>query len=220
LVLDILQLSGDFRVRLSSINPMEIDNELIHLMAETEKICSHLHIPLQSGDDTILKSMSRNYNRHQYLDVAQRAINIIPGLGLGADVIVGFPEETEEAFENTRSLIEQLPFSYLHVFSYSPRRGTEAYRIKDDVPGNIKKQRSQILTKLVGQKSLKIRESFLGKQEIVLVENQRDTKSGWLKGHTGNFIPVIIEGGDSLKNNLVPVTLKEVSEHQVIGCVQ
>ena len=220
LVRDILDLSGDFRVRLSSINPMEIDNDLIRLMAETEKLCSHLHIPLQSGDDTTLKSMRRNYNRHQYLDVTQRAINAIPGLGLGADVIVGFPGETEEAFESTRNLIEQLPFSYLHVFSYSPRRGTEAHQIKDDVPGNIKKQRNQILTQLVGQKSLKIRESFLGQQETVLLENQRDKKSGWLKGHTGNYIPVILEGPDSLKNSMVPVTLQRVSEQQVIGCAQ
>lgn len=220
LVREIVELPGDFRVRLSSINPMEIDNDLIRLIAETEKLCSHLHIPLQSGDDTTLKSMRRNYNRHQYLEVVQRALSVIPGLGLGADVIVGFPGETEEAFENTRNLIEQLPFSYLHVFSYSPRRGTEAHQLKDDVPGNIKKQRSQILSQLVNQKSLKIRESFLGQQQTVLLENQRDTKSGWLKGHTGNYIPVILEGNDSLKNNLVPVTLQRVSQHQVIGCAQ
>ena len=220
LVRDIVEIPGNFRVRLSSINPMEIDKDLIRLIAETEKLCSHLHIPLQSGDDTTLKSMRRNYNRNQYLEVTQRAIDIIPRLGLGADVIVGFPGETEEAFEKTRNLIEQLPFSYLHVFPYSSRRGTEAHQIKDDVPGNIKKQRSQILTKLVGQKSLKIRERFLGQRETVLIENQRDKNSGWLKGHTGNFIPVTLEGADSLKNSLAPVTLKEVSGHQVIGCVQ
>jgi len=220
LVRDIVEIPGNFRVRLSSINPMEIDKDLIRLIAETEKLCSHLHIPLQSGDDTTLKSMRRNYNRNQYLEVTQRAIDIIPRLGLGADVIVGFPGETEEAFEKTRNLIEQLPFSYLHVFPYSSRRGTEAHQIKDDVPGNIKKQRSQVLTQLVGQKSLEIRERFLGQRETVLIENQRDKNSGWLKGHTGNFIPVTLEGADSLKNSLVPVTLKEVSEHQVIGCVQ
>ena len=137
LVQDIIQLPGDFRVRLSSINPMEIDNDLIRLIAETEKICSHLHIPLQSGDNNILKQMRRNYTREQYIEVVHRAINTIPNLGLGADVIVGFPGETDAAFENTRKLIEELPFSYLHVFSYSPRRGTEANDYKDDVPGNI-----------------------------------------------------------------------------------
>jgi len=220
LVYDIVELSGDFRVRLSSINPMEIDNDLIQMMAETEKLCSHLHIPLQSGDDNILKAMRRNYNRRQYLDVVQRAITAIPGLGLGADVIVGFPGETEEAFENTRSLIEQFPFSYLHVFSYSPRRGTEAHQLKDNIPGNIKKQRNQILTQLISRKALKYREQFINQRETVLIENQRDTKSGWLKGHTSNYIPVLLEGSDSLKNHLVPVTLQNISEQQVTGCVQ
>ncbi len=219
LVHDIVALPGDFRVRLSSINPMEIDDDLIQLIAETEKLCSHLHIPLQSGDDTILSAMRRNYNRSQYLEVVQRAIATIPGLGLGADVIVGFPGETEIEFENTRNLIEQLPFSYLHVFSYSPRRGTEAHHLKDNVPGNIKKQRNQCLTQIANQKALKIREKILGQQETVLIENQRDTKSGWLKGHTGNYIPVILEGNDALKNSLIPVTLQSVSEHQVIGCL-
>ena len=220
LVQEIVEIPGNFRVRLSSINPMEIDSDLMRLIAESEKLCSHLHIPLQSGDDRILQSMRRNYNREQYLEVAERALNIIPGLGLGADVIVGFPGETEEEFENTRSLIEQLPFSYLHVFSYSPRRGTEAHQLKDNVPGNIKKQRNQILTQLVNKKSQRIRESFLGKQETVLVENQRDTKSGWLKGHTGNYIPLTFEGSDSLKNRLVPVTINSVSQTRVTGCVQ
>jgi len=220
LVRDIVKLSGDFRVRLSSINPMEIDNDLIRLISETENLCSHLHIPMQSGDSAILKSMRRNYNRQQYLEVVHRAVNAIPGLGLGADVIVGFPGETEEQFESTRELIEQLPFSYLHVFSYSPRRGTEAHQFKDNVPGNIKKQRNQTLTQLANQKALKYREKFLGQKETVLLENQRDTKSGWLKGHTGNYIPVILEGADALKNNLVPVTLQKISESQVAGCVQ
>jgi threonylcarbamoyladenosine tRNA methylthiotransferase MtaB len=220
LVHDIVELPGDFRVRLSSINPMEIDNDLIRLIAETEKLCSHLHIPLQSGDDKILSAMRRNYSRSQYLDVVERAIDIIPGLGLGADVIVGFPGETEEEFENTRQLIEQLPFSYLHVFTYSPRRGTEAHQLKDNIPGNIKKQRSHCLTQIVNQKAMKMREKILGQQETVLIENQRDIKSGWLKGHTSNYIPVILEGDDALKNNLVPVTLQALSESQVIGCVQ
>lgn len=220
LVHDIAEVPGDFRVRLSSINPMEIDNELIGLIRENEKICSHLHIPLQSGDDTILKNMRRNYNRSQYLEVVQRAIATIPRLGLGADIIVGFPGETEERFENTLELIEQLPFSYLHVFSYSPRRETEAQQLKDNIPGNIKKQRNRALTQLVAQKATKFRQQFSGQQETVLIENQRDTKSGLLKGHTGNYIPVMVAGPDSLKNNLVPVTLQRVSEQQVTGCAQ
>jgi len=219
LVEDIIQLPGDFRVRLSSINPMEIDNDLIRLIAETEKICSHLHIPLQSGDNNILKQMRRNYTREQYIEVVHRAINTIPNLGLGADVIVGFPGETDAAFENTRKLIEELPFSYLHVFSYSPRRGTEANDYKDDVPGNIKKKRNKILTQLIEEKGLEFRNKSLNTIATVLIENQRDKNSGKLKGHTDNYIPISLDGPDPLKNCLIPITLQNISGNFVEGCV-
>ena len=219
LVQDIIQLPGDFRVRLSSINPMEIDNDLIRLIAETEKLCSHLHIPLQSGDNKILKQMRRNYTREQYIEVIHRAVNAIPNLGLGADVIVGFPGETDAAFENTRKLIEELPFSYLHVFSYSPRRGTEANDYKDDIPGNIKKERNKILTQLIAEKGLEFRNKSLNTIATVLIENQRDKNSGKLKGHTDNYIPISLDGPDPLKNCLIPITLQNISGNFVEGCV-
>ena len=219
LVQDIIQLPGDFRVRLSSINPMEIDNDLIRLIAETEKICSHLHIPLQSGDNKILKQMRRNYTREQYIEVIHQAVNSIPNLGLGADVIVGFPGETDAAFENTRKLIEELPFSYLHVFSYSPRRGTEANDYKDDIPGNIKKERNKILTQLIKEKGLEFRNKSLNTIATVLIENQRDKNNGKLKGHTDNYIPISLDGPDPLKNCLIPITLQNISGNFVEGCV-
>ena len=219
LVQDIIELPGDFRVRLSSINPMEIDNDLIRLIAETEKICSHLHIPLQSGDNKILKQMRRNYTREQYIEVVHRATTAFPNLGLGADVIVGFPGETDAAFENTRNLIEELPFSYLHVFSYSPRRGTEANDYKDDIPGNIKKERNKILTQLIKEKGLEFRNKSLNTIATVLIENQRDKNSGKLKGHTDNYIPISLDGPDPLKNCLIPITLKNISGNFVEGCV-
>ena len=219
LVQDIIELPGDFRVRLSSINPMEIDNDLIRLIAETEKICSHLHIPLQSGDNKILKQMRRNYTREQYIEVIHRAVNTIPNLGLGADVIVGFPGETDVAFENTRKLIEELPFSYLHVFSYSPRRGTEANDYKDDIPGNIKKERNKILTQLIKEKGLEFRNKSLNTIATVLIENQRDKNNGKLKGHTDNYIPISLDGPDPLKNCLIPITLQNISGNFVEGCV-
>ena len=219
LVQDIIKLPGDFRVRLSSINPMEIDNDLIRLIAETEKICSHLHIPLQSGDNKILKQMRRNYTREQYIEVIHRAVNAIPNLGLGADVIVGFPGETDAAFENTRKLIEELPFSYLHVFSYSPRRGTEANDYKDDIPGNIKKERNKILTQLIKEKGLEFRNKSLNTIATVLIENQRDKNNGKLKGHTDNYIPISLDGPDPLKNCLIPITLQNISGNFVEGCV-
>ena len=219
LVRDILKIPGDFRIRLSSINPMEIDNYLIQLIAQTEKLCSYLHIPLQSGDNSTLYRMRRNYNREQYINVVNRAVRAIPNLGLGADVIVGFPGETEIAFENTRKLIEELPFSYLHVFSYSPRRGTEANEFKDDVPGKIKKERNKILTQLAKEKGLKFKSKFLKKTATVLIESQRDKNNGKLKGHTDNYIPIILNGPDTLKNQLMPITLKRISENYIEGCL-
>ncbi len=220
LVRDIVRLKGDFRVRLSSINPMEIDDDLVRLIADTENLCPHLHVPLQSGDDGILNRMRRNYNSQQYIDVISRAAEKIPHLGLGADVIVGFPGETEESFERTRKLVESLPFTYLHNFSYSLRKGTEAAGFTNNVPKAVKKTRNKILTDLAAVKSLDFRKKFLGQTLTVLIENQRDLSTGLLKGHTENYIPVLVEGDDSLKNLLVPVTIREVSPHRVAGCPQ
>ncbi len=214
LVRDILRLKGDFRVRISSINPMEIDRDLIALMADHENLCPHFHIPLQSGDDAVLARMRRNYNAAQYLDVTRQALDAIPDLALGADVIVGFPGESDAHFENTRRLIEALPFSYLHVFTYSPRRGTEAHGFKDNLPKAVKKERNRILTELAQEKSLRFRRRFVGRTATVLLENQNDAQ-GRLKGHTEHYIPVALEGADRLKNRLVPVRIESVSPGQV-----
>ena len=211
---DILKLKGEFRVRISSINPMEIDNDLIQLMADHENLCPHFHIPLQSGDDAVLARMRRNYNSAQYLDVVHRALDKIPDLGLGADVIVGFPGETDAGFENTRKLIASLPFSYLHAFTYSPRRGTEAHGFKDNLRNTVKKERNRILTELAKEKALAFRQRFLGRTATVLLENQNDA-DGRLKGHTEHYIPVAVSGGDHLKNRLVPVRIESVSDRQV-----
>ena len=219
LVRDIVRLEGDFRVRLSSINPMEIDDDLLQLIAGHEKLCPHLHIPLQSGDDAILSGMRRNYNSRQYLDTVHRALDKIACLGLGADVIVGFPGETDACFENTRKIIEDLPFSYLHVFTYSPRRGTEAYDFKDNIPKAVKKERNRILTDLAREKSLRFRKRFLNQTVTVLFENHRDPATGDLRGYSEHYLAVTAKGGDRFKNRLVPVKITEVTEHRVSGCL-
>ncbi len=204
LVEEILKLEGAFRVRLSSINPMEIDDRLIDLMAENEKLCPHLHIPLQSGDDHILKRMRRNYDTRQYEDVVQRAAEKVPNLGLGADIIVGFPGETDAMFESTRAMVEKLPYSYLHVFTYSSRPKTEAERFHNDVPDKIKKERNRVLTELGKKKSVQFRKQFIGRTLNLLVETQRDKTTGQLKGHSENYIPVHIHGDDSPEGGAKP----------------
>jgi threonylcarbamoyladenosine tRNA methylthiotransferase MtaB len=219
LVENILNLEGEFRVRLSSINPMEIDDTLIELMAERDNLCPHFHIPLQSGDDTLLSRMRRNYNTRQYREVIEKAVDRNPGLGLGADIIVGFPGESDAMFENTRQMIEDLPFTTLHVFSYSPRKGTEAAGFINDVPKAVKKERNKILTDLGNQKARQFRESLLDQTVPVLVENSRDPQTGRLRGHSDTYIPVSFEGSDEWMNRIVPVRVTEVLEQQVSGCL-
>ena len=218
LVRDIANLPGEFRVRLSSINPMEIDDHLIELIAQHEKICPHLHIPLQSGDTEILSKMRRNYDAEQYKHITQHATNRITPLGLGADVIVGFPGENEKSFECTRKLIEELPFSYLHVFSYSPRSGTEAYNFKNNIKNTIKKERNLILSNLVREKAHLFYKSFIGKKVTVLIEEPK--VDGVLKGYSEHYIPVRIDTESSLKNQLVPVIIKDVQKNELVGCLE
>ena len=219
LLQDIADLPGDFRVRLSSINPMEIDDDLVALVSRHKKICPHFHIPLQSGDDTILSRMRRNYTARQYELVVRRATERIAPLGLGADVIVGFPGETEEQFERTRQLIEDLPFSYLHVFSYSPRNGTEAAGFKNNISKIVKRERNRILTELAKRKSLEFRRGFIGQTATVLIESSEDN-DGTLKGHSEHYIPIRVRGEAPMRNRLIPVRIEEANENQVIGCVQ
>ena len=219
LVADILELPGNFRVRLSSINPMEIEDDLIRLMAESEKLCPHFHIPLQSGDDVVLKNMRRNYNSMQYRMTLERVLKVIPNPGLGADVIVGFPGETEAQFENTRRMIEDFPFTYLHVFSYSPRKGTTAFDLNNDIPNAVKKERNQILTSLARDKARTFRENLVGQKASLLIENSRDPETGELRGHTERYIPMAVEGSDEWVNRLAPVRIMKVNDQKVQGCL-
>ena len=219
LVREIADLPGNFRIRLSSINPMEIEDDLLRLVAHHEKVCPHLHIPLQSGDDAVLSPMRRNYNVAQYRDVVERAVDQIPHLGLGADVIAGFPGETEANFEKTYRLIEELPFSYLHVFTYSPRKGTDAYFMKENIPKAVKKERNRRLTELAKTKSLEFQKRFTHKTVYVLVEESREKTTGKLRGHTEHYIPVSFDGEDSHMNRILPIIIEDVSEQQVSGCL-
>lgn len=219
LVEEIANLNGNFRVRLSSINPMEIDDHLIDIVALHEKVCPHFHIPLQSGDTEILLKMRRNYDAEQYEYIARRATKRIAPLGLGADVIVGFPGESEASFERTRKLIEELPFSYLHVFSYSPRSGTEAHSFRNNIKNIIKKERNFILSDLVKKKAHSFYKSFIGKKVTVLIE-ERKQKDGVLKGHSEHYIPVRIYAETALQNQLVPVLIKDIQNNELIGCLE
>ena len=193
------------RIRLSSIEPREVTDELIELMAAEERICRHFHIPLQSGDNDILHRMNRNYDVEFYEELILKIKDKIQYAGIGCDVIVGYPGEKESHFENTYRFIEKLPLTYLHVFSYSPREGTAAFSRKETVKGNVKAERSEILRRLGEEKNICFRNSHVGKIVEVLVEDEWDEATGLLKGYTGNYLRVMIQNDENPHPHLNPL---------------
>ncbi len=222
-LLDLLQhLAGDdrltnVRIRLSSIEPNEITDELIDFISCSHLVCPHLHIPLQSGDEIILKRMNRGYTPADFKHIIEKLAASIPGLNIGVDVIAGFPGETETHFQNTLRFIQELPVGYLHVFPYSRRPGTPAALLPDHVPERIKKQRTAVLRELSVGKKKRFYASFLNKTLPVLVEGKRDRKSRRLKGFSSNYIPVLIDGPDELMGNEIKVRVVDVQEASVYG---
>ena len=200
------------RVRLGSMEPMEIGDELVELAASSPFFCDHFHIPLQSGDDDILKRMKRPYTAQRFRDLATIIHKASPTAAIGADVIVGFPGETEAQFENTCKLLESLPLAYLHVFPFSPRERTPAASFDGKIDGETMKARTAKVRAIGDAAKKRFMEQAIGTKVEVLVERVRDKKSGRLKGLTSNYIPVQIEGDDDLMNTLVPVTLTQIHD--------
>lgn len=208
------------RIRLSSIEPRELTDVVIGQMAENDLFCRHFHIPLQSGDDDILKRMQRPYTAAYFDRLSQKIISSMPDAAIGADVLVGFPGETEKAFENTVALIEALPITYLHVFPFSARPGTPAANFADPLSPETIKTRCRRLRVLGGEKKNRFFRRHIGQTMRVLVENKRDHATGRLKGLSSNYIHVLIDGDDDLKNRLVQVEITQVDEsNRVIGQV-
>ncbi len=150
------------RLRLSSVEPMDFSDDLLELMANSPRIAKHVHAPLQTGSDRILRLMHRKYRPRHYADRVNRARTLMPDAAIGADVMVGFPGETEPDFEDSRRFIEQMPFTYLHVFTYSERPGTPAAEAPGSVPASLRKERNRILRELAAAKNLEFRRSMVG----------------------------------------------------------
>jgi len=206
------------RLRISSTEPVEITDGIIELMRESSVLCRHLHIPLQSGDDRVLSAMNRNYDSRQFEKRIEKILETIPDIGIGIDIIAGFPGEGEKEFENTRAFIEQLPIQYLHVFPYSKRPGTAAYSLSGHVPENIKGERARILRNIGREKRVSFSSRFIGKRLSVLVEGKRDRGSGLMKGFSDNYIPILIEeANQSMTNRIVEVEGTETFEEKLKG---
>ncbi len=179
------------RIRLSSIEITTVERGIIDVMAASERICRYLHFPLQSGDDAVLRRMGRRYSVADYCQLIVRAQRKLPVFGLGADIIVGFPGETDEAFENTVRVIRELPFSNLHVFPFSPRPGTAAAELDGTVAPSVKKERARRLALLNAEKKVVFAAQQVGRPVTVLLER---VQHGEATGRTGEYLAALVRG--------------------------
>ena len=199
-------VEGDYRIRFMTSHPKDATHELIDTMASGRHICHSLHLPVQSGNDRVLKEMNRGYTREKYIELADYAKKKIPDISLTSDVIVGFPGETYKEFKDTLSLIEEVGFTSLFTFIYSPREGTRAAKMPDPVTDGEKKKWFKELCDTENKISLRICSDYVGKTERVLVE-ERNVKSGELTGRTGGNIVVGFNGSDDLIGKFVNVKI-------------
>ena len=210
--------AGNTRIRLSSIEPREISDELLQLFNKKDILCPHLHIPMQSGNDNILKLMNRDYNADFYRKLIGKITVAVTDVAIGVDVMVGFPSEGEEEFNSTLRLLKEIPIAYLHVFPYSERPQTSAKEIKPKVPASVKKQRAAILRSLGVKKKVEFTQRFLGKELRVLVEKIKDKKTGLMKGVSQNYLPVLIDKPDlSALNKVVIVQTQDIRNGELYG---
>jgi len=210
------EVPGLGRIRLSSIEPCEVTEGIIDLIARHPRVCRHLHIPLQSGSDAILRSMGRPYDTAYYAELVAGIREASPLAGIGADVMVGFPGETDAHFEEMRAFLEALPLSYLHVFAYSPRPGTRAAEMPDQVRPDLKRERSRELMKLSATKRLQFAQANLGETVEVVVEEPLGD-DGYLVGMSDNYLRVRFKAPPELRGGIVSVALTEADPHSVMG---
>jgi threonylcarbamoyladenosine tRNA methylthiotransferase MtaB len=204
-------------LRLSSLLPAYFTAELVEAVTSLSVVAPHLHVPLQSGSDAVLRRMRRPYNARIYTALVEKLAEAITGLGLGTDLIAGFPGESDADFEQTLGLVEALPFSYLHVFSYSDRKGTEAARRDGHLPPRVIAERGRRLRALGEAKALAFRRRMLGAAREVLVLATRDRATGRLAGLTGNYVEVDFDGPDSLMGVLAWVRITDVHPKRTEG---
>lgn len=205
------------RLRLSSIEPLELSGDIVRLAADSSCICPHFHIPLQSGDNQVLRRMGRPYTSEQYKTLVMRIHQLMPDAAIGADVLVGFPGESDRAFDHTFDLIDNLPLSYLHVFPFSARPGTPAASMPDQVHPDVLKQRSGKIRKLGADLRRVFYRRFLDRTVNILVETTRDRISGLQKGLTANYLPVLVDADDTCQNTIINVMITDVSETHLTG---
>ena len=208
------KVDGISRVRISSIEPNLLSNDIINFVSNSKKFVPHFHIPMQSGSDTILKLMKRRYLSKLYRDRINHVKQVMPNACIGADVIVGFPGESEEEFMETYNFIKSLDLSYLHVFTYSERDNTEAIGLNNVVPSNIRSKRSKLLRALSVQLKRKFYMSQLGTIKNVLFEPEN--RNGFIYGFSNNYVRIKTPWRSSIKDKIIPFELQNISDDGLV----
>jgi len=211
----ISQIQGIERIRLSSIEALELTDEFLEGLLKVKSFCHHFHIPLQSGCDTVLKRMNRRYTTDDFRNRVNCIRKVMPDVSITTDVIVGFPGETESEFRETESFIQELEFSKLHVFPFSPRRGTVAADMPNQIEKSVKVDRSHRLIQLSQLLERRFREKFINTSREVLFEDKKDESS--YEGLTDNYIKVVVESKENLHNQIKHVRLLENSDDFIFG---
>ena len=210
------EIDGIHRIRLGSLEPKIITEEFMRRLIKLEKMCHHFHLSLQSGCDETLKRMNRKYNTTKIKEIVERLRRYYDDVILTTDIIVGFPGETEEEFEKTYQFLKEIKLYKMHVFQYSPRKGTRAAVMPNQVDGNIKEKRSRKLIELSNENQKRYNEMLIGKEVEVLFEDQAiEEKKKYFKGHTQNYILVKYETDENLENTLKSVKIKSADVEHV-----
>jgi len=220
LVRAILDRTALEKLRISSVEPMDWSDELVGMMADSSRIAKHAHVPLQSGSDRVLRRMHRKYRPWHYREKIETIRAAMPAAAIGADVMVGFPGETEADFEETRHLIEELPFTYLHVFTYSARPGTPAAEMRNQVPVQVARQRNRILRELASEKKLAFMRSFSGKpvNAITLNLTHRTPETEFTEALTDNYLKLRLAGHHA-PNRWLTARVERTDNGKLVGAV-
>lgn len=216
LVAELVKIPDLLRIRLGSVESVELSEDLISIMQNEPKVCRHLHLPIQSGSDAVLKGMNRHYRLPQFKKLISELREKVPGIALTTDLIVGFPGETEENFEETLDTLREIRFSGIHVFPYSRRTGTPAASYPNQVPNGVKKERVHRVQELEKEIALDYRKQFLGKVVRVLAEEE---KNGFFEGLTDEYIRVSIRNSHIERGHMYPVHIDEITDDGMTGTV-
>lgn len=217
LIEEITKIEGIKRIRLGSINPDLVTKEFVDTVKQNKKMCPHFHISLQSGSDSVLKRMNRKYTASNYEDRINLLRKNIPDVSITTDIMVGFPGETKEEFEETYTFLDKISLTRTHVFKYSPRKGTPAAWFKNQVSPEEKEERSNALLNLSLEKEKEFYLKFLSKEMKVFFEQEYSAKDKLIQGHTGNFIKVAAEGEKDLVGKFANVRLERIDKEIIMG---